>query len=198
MYALNVEIKNNLDAQYAAKVAKKQDVDMEVSDTLSRAYSAKGGGKRRWQTDKAPNTQYQDPHEAHPTKTTLSFTTISLRKGNNCTSQRLQRNTRSTKKRGKRSQIAETTRKAHRSSRRNYHRRRFAWCKSNIGTKHMDLEKGAVWATVASTSPIDLLLSPWKMPRMRAITCIWIILTIESVHLFCTKFCMVRLCTSHL
>ena len=51
IYALTDEVKNNLDARYAAlknaKVTKNQDVDMEDSDALSRAHSAKGGGKRR-------------------------------------------------------------------------------------------------------------------------------------------------------
>ena len=155
-------------------MTKNQDVDMEDSEAPFRAHSAKGGGKRRWQTDKTPSTQYQDPHQAHPIITTIFFTTISphlpqhrpegkpgeprdtrfpdqntttsydhfsAKRKNNCTSQRLQRNTRSTKKRGKRSQIAETTRKTHRSSRRNYHRRWYRWCKSNIGTKHMNLER---------------------------------------------------------
>ena len=51
IYALTDEVKNNLDARYAAlnnaKVTKNQDVDMEDSEALSRAHSAKGGGKRR-------------------------------------------------------------------------------------------------------------------------------------------------------
>ena len=53
---------NNLDARYAAlknaKMTKNQDVDMEDSEAPFRAHSAKGGGKRRWQTDKTPSTQY--------------------------------------------------------------------------------------------------------------------------------------------
>ena len=45
------EMNNNLAARYtplkAANVSKNQDVDMEDSEALSRAHSAKGGGKRR-------------------------------------------------------------------------------------------------------------------------------------------------------
>ena len=51
IYALTDEVKNNLDARYAAlknaKATKNQDVDMEDSEAPSRAHSAKGGGKRR-------------------------------------------------------------------------------------------------------------------------------------------------------
>lgn len=56
-------------------------------------------------------------------------------------SQRLQRLTRSKTKRGKRSHIAVTARKAHRSHNRNYHRRWYRWCKTNVNSKSQGLDR---------------------------------------------------------
>lgn len=47
--------------------------------------------------------------------------------------QRLQRHTRSVKKRGRRSTLATTQRRANMATKRSQHRRWYRWCKSNVG-----------------------------------------------------------------
>ena len=95
------------------------------------------------------------------TNTTTSCDHYSTKKAACSLSQRLQRRPRSTHKRGKRSLIAETIRKAERSKRRSHHRRWYRWCKSNVGTNTRDLDRHCLgsgrldsFQTIAS-QPLD-------------------------------------------
>ena len=77
-----------------------------------------------------------------PTNTTTSCDHYFAKKAACSLSQRLQqRHPRSNHKRGKRSLIAETIRKAERSNRRCHHRRWYRWCKSNVGINTRDLDR---------------------------------------------------------
>ena len=76
-----------------------------------------------------------------PTNTTTSCDHYFAKKAASSLSQRLQKHPRSNHKRGKRSLIAETIRKAERSNRRCHHRRWYRWCKSNVGINTRDLDR---------------------------------------------------------
>ena len=96
--------------------------------------------------------------------------------------QRLQRHTRSAKKRGRASTLATTQRKASLATKRSQHRRWYRWCKSNVGYFEEGLDRRPHLLESNASR---------KTPGTRVHLLTKTILRTESVHLIYPSFFMV-------